>query len=70
MPGKTVLRVILAAALMTGVSLFWPAQGWLLLAKLAVMGLVYLASLFATREVTEHDLRPLLIWKADRQVDA
>jgi O-antigen/teichoic acid export membrane protein len=69
MPGKTVIRVAIAAASMTAVSLLWPTQGWLLLVKLAVMGLVYLAALFATREVTHHDLRPLLIWKADRPAD-
>lgn len=70
LPGKTAIRVLLSAAAMAGVSLVWPAQGWLLLVKLAVMGLVYLAALFITREVTRHDLRPLLLWKADRKADA
>ena len=56
-PPATALRCGLAGGLVLALGLLWPAGGLLLPAKLAALGLLYLALLFLTGELGAGDLR-------------
>ena len=61
-----VLRIMAASAIVGAISLLLPATGLLVVVKLAALMLVYLALLFAGRELNRHDLKPFELWKSDR----
>ena len=50
-PVWTALRCVAAGALVYAVGLFWPAPGWLVLVKLTGLSVLYVAALFALREL-------------------
>jgi len=60
-PG-TVLRVTLATAAVSAVSIYIPADGIWLLAKLAALLLAYLVLLVLMREIGPDDLKPFAVW--------
>jgi len=61
-----VLRIVAASAIVGAISLMLPATGLMVVVKLAALMLVYLALLFAGRELNRHDLKPFELWKSDR----
>lgn len=62
----TLLRVIAASAVVAGISLLVTASGFLVVVKLAALMALYLALLFAGRELSVLDLKPFALWKSDR----
>jgi O-antigen/teichoic acid export membrane protein len=56
-----VLRIVTASAIVGAISLMVPASGLMVIVKLAALMLVYLALLFVGRELTVHDLKPLVL---------
>lgn len=66
-PLAMVLRLLVASALTGALAWLWPATGLMLLPKFAVLGVFYLAALFALRELRAHDLQPFAFWKADKK---
>ena len=62
-----VARVLTATALIGGISAVWHVSGYAVIVKFGVLMLVYLAALFAGRELTSHDLHPFAIWKEDKK---
>jgi O-antigen/teichoic acid export membrane protein len=65
--GRTVLKIALASAVVGGLAMLWRVEGWMLAPKFVALGAVYLAVLFATRELRPHDLRPFAFWMADKK---
>jgi stage V sporulation protein B len=65
--GRTILKIALGSAVVGALALLWRAEGWMLMAKFAVLGIVYLGVLFASRELKAHDLRPFAFWLADKK---
>jgi O-antigen/teichoic acid export membrane protein len=63
---QSIARVGVAAVTIGALSVRIPVAGPWIVVKLAALGLVYLAILWATGEITKHDLRPFAVWKADR----
>ena len=64
-PVRTALRCCLAGGLLYAVSRFWPAQGWVVAAKVPALGALYIAALFALRELRMEDLR--MVWDGLRR---
>jgi stage V sporulation protein B len=67
LPWRTILRVGIGGSLVGLLAAVWPAGGITLIAKVAALGMVYLASLFLLRELKVHDLRPFLLWQDERK---
>lgn len=57
---KSFLRIATGAFLVYAISINWNASGFLLIAKYAVLLLVYAIALFAIRELSKRDLRVFL----------
>ncbi|RKY18996.1 MAG: hypothetical protein DRQ55_11845 [Planctomycetota bacterium] len=60
-PGASVVRIALACGALWLVSIALPGEGLMLLAKDSLLGLVYLAVILLTREVTPAEIREIML---------
>jgi O-antigen/teichoic acid export membrane protein len=59
----TILRVAVAGILIGAISMLVPVDGYLVIVKHGVLGVLYLTVLWVTREITAQDAKPLALWK-------
>jgi len=67
-PWRTAWRCALAGGVTYVLGMIWHVQGWALLAKLTVLGVLYFLLLFLLRELRKDDLRTL--WRTIRRQGA